>query len=697
MTPCSSKASRRIFNTAMVLIFASCLMAGGAPTGRAPESKPLHGIDLAGMGRSIVAGNDFFAFANGSWLKNTAIPEDMGGYGVGTQVYELTSKRTADLIREVAAQKSPSGSEERKIGDFFSAYMDTDAIDARGLEPLRPDLDRIAGISDLSALSKFLGSQLRADVDILNATNLYTDRLFGLWIAQDLNNPKRYLPYLLQGGLGMPDRDYYLDPSPRMADIRAAYAAHIAAVLKLAGIVDAQAKADAIFGLERAIAEAHWSRTDTGDIQKGNNHWARSDFAARAPGLDWDAYFSACGLAGQDEFVVWQPGALAGISALAAAQPLAIWKDYLAFRAIERMAAVLPEEFDAESFSFYGTVLSGVPQRRERWKRAVDATGGALGDAVGKLYVGRYFPAAEKTRLQAMVANIIAAFRVRIDKLEWMTPETKAKAKAKLDVLIVGVGYPDAWTDFGRLEILPGDAFGNAERVELFDLQRSLQKLARPVDRSEWVMTPQTVNAVNLPAMNALNFPAAILQPPFFDPRRPEVMDYGAIGSVIGHEISHSFDDQGALFDAEGKLNNWWTGADTAHFQASAARLVSQYDAYRPFPDAAVKGKQTLGENIADIAGLAVAYDAYRLSLRGRPARRVQGLSGDQQFFLSFAQTWRQKSREASLRRQLITDGHSPAEYRADCVRNLDAWYKAFVVKPGQALYLAPPDRVQVW
>jgi len=333
----------------------------------------------------------------------------------------------------------------------------------------------------------------------------------------------------------------------------------------------------------------------------------------------------------------------------------------------------------------------------ERWKRAVDATSGALGEAVGKLYVTRYFPASEKARAEAMVANELAAFARRIDNLAWMAPATKAKAKAKLAALKVGVGYPDKWRDYGKLEVVRGDAYGNAQRAQLFDYHRNLDKLGHPVDRGEWVMNPQLVNAVNLPAMNALNFPAAILQPPYFDPSRPIVMDYGATGSVIGHEISHSFDDQGALFDATGRLANWWTPEDFAHFKASSAQLIKQYDAYRPFPDLAVNGTLTVSENIADVAGLAAAYDAYRLAAGGKEAPAVQGLTGDQQFFVSFAQGWRRKAREPAVRRQILTNGHSPAEYRADTVRNLDAWYPAFGVKPGDALYLAPADRVRVW
>jgi predicted metalloendopeptidase len=445
------------------------------------------------------------------------------------------------------------------------------------------------------------------------------------------------------------------------------------------------------------MAAVHASREDTSDVQKGNNHWTRADLEKRAPGIDWSIALAQCGLDREPVLVLWQPAAIAGLSALVASEPIDVWKDYLLFHAVDHAASVLPSAFRKEAFAFYGTVLSGVPQQRDRAKLAVDATSAALGDAVGKLYVARYFPPSEKARAEEMVRNLIAAFRARIDRLTWMAPETKAKAKAKLDVLKVGVGYPDKWVDYSTLQIVKGDAFGNLERVEQFDLRRNVRKLGQPVDRGEWVMTPQTVNAVNLPAMNALNFPAAILQPPFFDPERPAVMDYGATGATIGHEITHSFDDQGSQFDAEGRLRNWWTPADAEHFRASAQLLVKQYDAYRPFPDAAVKGAQTLSENIADVAGLAIAYDAYVASLKGSKPAVSQGFTGGQQFFLAYGQSWRSKRREAALRRQLITDGHSPEEYRADAVRNLDAWYPAFDVKPGEKLFLSPSERGRVW
>jgi putative endopeptidase len=655
------------------------------------------GVDLAGIDKSVAPGDDFFAFANGTWVKTTEIPSDRSTWGAGEMLAEVTGKRTADLIAEASRSQATKGSDAAKVGDYYASYMDEDGIESKGLAPLEPMLREVAVISDASGLARYLGSTLRTDVDVLNSTNFYTDNIFGLWVAQDLDDPSRYSPFLLQGGLGMPDRDYYLDGSPRMNDIRGKYRQHIAKMLALARIPDADGKASRIFDLEHQIAEAHVSRADSEDVLKGNNHWSRQDFEGKAPGLDWHAYFSAAGIDGEKSFVVWHPSAVTGISSLARNVPLAAWKDYLTLRAIERYGNVLPRAFVEERFAFYGTTLSGTPRLRERWKRAVTATDAALGEVVGKMYVERYFPPAEKARAEEMVRNILAAFSRRIDALTWMAPETKAKAKAKLAVLKVGVGYPNKWRDYSGLEVVRGDALGNAARASLFDYRHDLSKLGGPVDRDEWVMNAQLVNAVNLPAMNAMNFPAAILQPPYFDPGRPAVMDYGAAGATIGHEISHSFDDQGALFDERGRLDNWWTEADFAHFKASSAQLVKQYDGYRPFPDLAVNGKLTISENIADVAGLSAAYDAYRASLGGKEAPPVQGLTGDQQFFVSFAQSWRQKVREPAMRQRVVVDSHAPDEYRADTVRNLDAWYDAFSVKPGEALYLAPPERVRVW
>ena len=684
----------RINAAANALWLLAISAAVAAPIVAAPP--PAAGA-LAGMDRSVQPGVDFNQYANGSWLRSTEIPPDRSSTGVGRELTELTAGRTAELIRQSAASTAPAGSDERKVADYYASFMDEAGIEAKGLTVLKPTLDRIAAISDRVTLARYLGSTLRADVDVLNATKLYTDNVLGLWVAQDLDDPSRYAPFLLQGGLGMPDRDYYLLDSPHMADIRSHYRAHIAAALTLAGIADAERKAADVYALELRIASTHSTRVESQDVKRGDNHWSRAQLQSNAPGLDWDAYLGAAGLEAQQQFIVWQPGALTGIAALVAAEPLATWKAYLQYHAIEHNAQFLSRAVVAEQFTFYGKVLQGTPQLRERWKRAVSYTDDALGEAVGKLYVARYFPPANKAAIEAMVRNLVSAFATRIDALEWMAPETKLEAKAKLTALKVGIGYPERWRDYSGLKVLRGDAFGNHARAEMFAYRRSLNKLGTPVDRSEWCMTPQLVNAVNLPAMNALNFPAGILQPPYFDAARPAAMNYGAIGAIIGHEISHSFDDQGALFDAAGRLHNWWTPEDFAHFKASAEQLIAQFNAYRPFPDLAVNGKQTLSENIADVAGLGAALSAYRLSVGDTPGPLLEGFSADQQFFLSFAQTWRAKYREPTLRQIIITDGHSPDQYRASTVRNLDAWYAAFEVKPADALYLAPGERVRMW
>ncbi len=687
---------RLLFVLALTLALTLVLAEPLAAQRAAPDTV-LSGLDAAGMDRSVRPGDDFFRYANGLWIEQTEIPTDRSAYGSFNVAAERAEEQLTELTREATTVDAPAGSDLRKIGDFYTAYLDTTAIDAAGLAPLQPVLAQIAAIDDRTALARFIGATLRADVDVINDGDLRTDNLFGLWVDQDFDQPTRNSAALLQGGLAMPDRSYYLDPSPKMEEIRASYLAHLAKMLALAEISNPVENAEAILQLETRIAQAHWKREDSWDVVKGNNHWSRADFATKAPGLDWDTFFSAAGLGDLDTLVAWQPSAITGLSALVASEPLVSWKALLTYHAIEHRADVLPAAFDREAFAFFGQTLSGTPEQQTREERAVAATSGALGFAVGRRYVERYFPASAKQQAEAMVAGIVEAFDRRIDALEWMAPATKAEAKAKLQTLRVSVGYPDGWLDYAGLEVMAADAYGNAERVERFEYQHNLAKLHRPVDRTEWSMTPQEVNAVNMPAMNALNFPAAILQPPFFDPNRSAAMNYAAIGAVIGHEISHSFDNLGANFDAHGQLRNWWTAEDLAHFNASTAQLAQQYDAYYPFPDLAVNGQLTLTENIADLAGLTAAYDAWRASLDGREAPLVAGLTGDEQFFLSFAQVWRAKFREPALRQRLLTDGHAPGPYRALTVRNIDAWYRAFSVQPGQALFLAPKDRVQIW
>jgi Predicted metalloendopeptidase len=654
------------------------------------------GIDLAGLDTSIAAGDDFNAYANGGWIKATPIPADKSRYGIFAILADETRKRNLALIDEAAKAGSNASGDTRKIADFYASFMDEAAIESKGIAPLKPELDIIAAIANRRDLARVLGGQLRADVDPLNATNFQTTNLFGVWVTQGLADPSKSFPYLLQGGLGMPDRDYYLSTTPHMSELRKQYQAHIAATFELAGFQGAAARAARVFALETKMAAAHATRVESQEVH-GAAAWTRDELAAKAPGLDWPALLEAAGLKDAPVFILWHPKAIPGLAALAAREPLDAWKDWLAFHAVDRAATLLPKRFVDERFNFYGKALSGTPELRPRWQRGVDFTNAALGEAVGRLYVKRYFPPETKAKVQAMVGDLVKAFGSRIDALTWMSPETKAKAKQKLATLKVGVGYPDRWEDYAGLEIVKGDALGNVQRADLFEYRRQLAKLGQPVDRDEWWMTPQTVNAVNLPLQNALNFPAAILQPPYFDAKADAAHNYGAIGAIIGHEISHSFDDQGSQFDAEGRLANWWTKADFDHFKAAGEALAAQYDVYRPFPDLAVNGHQTLSENIADVAGLLAAYDAYRLSLGGKPDVVKDGFSGDRRFFISFGQSWRSKTRDAALRQQLATDGHAPAQYRAAAVRNLDAWYDAFSVQPPQKLYLAPKDRVRVW
>jgi len=649
-----------------------------------PADKP------AGM--TVLPGDDFFAYTNGDWLAKTEIPADRGSWSAMGALAEDTNTRIAKMIEELGAAKDTSG-EARKVADFYAAYMDEAAIEKRGLAPIKPMLAQIAAIKDKAALVRALGASVRADVDPLNATDFFTENLFGVWIAQGLTDPTRNLPYLLQGGLGMPDRAYYLENNARMAELRTKYQQHIAAMLKLAGFDKAEERAARVFELELALAQTHATREESSDIQKSNNVWTLKDFASRAPGVDWNAFFKAAQLSGQERFQVYHPSAVTGAARLLADADVATWRDYLAFHKLNQYASLLPKAYADQRFEFNGKALTGTPQQSVRWKRALAATNEAMDEAVGKIYVGRYFPAEDKARVQKMVANIIDAFSRRIDKLEWMAPATRAQAQAKVKSLYVGVGYPDRWKSYDGLAVRRDDAFGNAVRAEHFHYQQELAKLKRKPERTEWAMPPQLVNAVNLPLQNALNFPAAILQPPFFDPKAPDAQNYGAIGSIIGHEISHSFDDQGAQFDAQGRLRDWWTKEDLAHFKAASSKLVAQYNTYKPFPDLAVNGQLTLSENLADLAGLEAAFDAYKASPEGKSA----GVEGERRFFTGFAQGWRTKMREASLRRIVLTDGHAPAQYRTYIVRNLDAWYQAFDVKPGQALYLAPQERVRIW
>jgi putative endopeptidase len=643
---------------------------------------------------SIKPGDDFYRYANGRWLATATIPAGHATYDNRAMINETTALRVRDLIRGAASSHSAKVSITQQVGDYYASFMDRSTIDAKGMAPLADEMAAITAIANKTELSAYLGTTLNSEVDGLTAN---ADHIFGMWVNQGFEDADHNLPHIWQGGLGLPDRDNYLDASSKMAELRTQYQAHIAAVLKLAGIADSETKAARVMALETQIAQAFAPDSDASDVSKQNNPWKRSDFSAKAPGLDWDSYFKSAGLAGQTDFIVWQPSAVIGVSKLVATQDIATWQDYLRFHLVEHYSIVLPAGLRDEHFAFYGKTLSGAQQPTDPEKDAIAATNAALGQAVGQLYTQRYFPPEEKAAAQTMAANLITAFRGRIANLTWMTPPTKKKALEKLDAFKLFIGYPDSWIDYSNLETKRADAFGNMRRAEAFNRSRNLEQLKQPVFPMQWPINAQIPGAVIMFSPNAEFFSAGILQSPYFDSNGDAASNYGSAGAGMAHEISHSFDELGNIYDAQGRIAEWWTAEDRAQYHAAAAKLVSQMNAYCPLANLCVNGKQVQTESIADLAGLLVAHDAYILSLKGTPDATINGLSGEQRFFLAYAQRWRKIQDEASLRNQLATDTHPPGEYRADTVRNIDAWYKAFSVSPGDKLYLNPEDRVSIW
>ena len=676
--------------TALLALLASAVLLAAAPPSLAQNAKE----DDDDIDRSIKPGDDFYRYANGGWLRTVAIPGGQQSYDNRAMMMEKTNRRVRDLIQDAAASHPAKRSVAQKVGDFYTSFMDEDSIEARMLTPLADEMGRISAITNKASLSAYLGTTLNGEVDGLIAN---ADHIFGMWVNQGFEDADHNVVHLWQGGLGMPDRDNYIDPSPKIAGLRAQYEAHIAAILRLAGVADSDSRAARVLSLESRIAQAFAPDADAADVFKQNNPWKRADFDGKAPGIDWSVYFESAGLAQQSDFIVWQPSAITGVSVLVASESVEVWKDYLKFHLIEHYASVLPKAVGAEHFAFYGTILSGTQQAPERSASAIAATNGALGQAVGQLYTQRYFPPEAKARAQAMAANLITAYRGRISNLTWMSPQTKQKALAKLAALQVIVGYPDAWIDYSTLDIVRGDAFGNMRRAESFLRARNLAKLKQPVDPIEWPINPQIPGAVIMFSPNAEFFSAGILQPPYFDSQGDAASNYGSAGAGMAHEISHSFDELGNIYDARGRLGAWWTAEDRTAYQAAAAKLVAQFDGYCPFADLCVNGKQVLTENIADLAGLLVAHDAYVLSLQGKSDVVINGVTGEQRFFQAFAQRWRKIQGEAVLRKQIAADTHSPGQYRGDTVRNVDAWYKTYDVAPTGKLYLKPEDRVRIW
>ena len=674
-----------------------------APAPAAPDpSRPkpeigAWGFDIGGMDTSVSPGESFYRYAGGKWLAATEIPADKAAYGMFTVLADRSDERTRKIVEGASG---PPGSNGQRIADYYKTFMDEAAIEAKGLSPIQPELDKIAKIKDQNGLVLAFASASRR---LGGRGGGGGTSPFRTVVSQDAREPDKYIGHVAQGGLGLPDRDMYDAGKTQFAKLRDGYQKYIATIFTLIGAKNADKRAAAVYALEEKMAQSHWTRVQNRDPQKTYNKMTIAELEKLAPGFAWKPWLKAVGLEGQAQVIVSQPSAITGESQLVKSQPLAVWKDYLTFHTVSEAAPYLPKKFVDAQFEMYGKTLSGTPENKERWKRGVDQVTAGLGEAVGEIYVGQYFTPETKAHADALVKNLLTAMGQRLDGLAWMGAETKAKAKAKLATYNPKIGYPKKWRDYSALTITTGDAVGNARRMAEFEYNRRLAKLGKPVDRDEWGMTPMTVNAYYNPELNEIVFPAAILQPPFFDPNADDAVNYGGIGGVIGHEISHGFDDQGSQFDATGALKNWWTKDDADKFKTATTKLGAQYNAYCPIPAAdgkpaqCVKGELTMGENIGDLAGLTIAYTAYKLSLGGKPAPVIDGFTGDQRFFLGWSQVWRSKYREQELSNRLVTDPHSPPEFRASVVRNLDAWYDAFKPKPGEALYLAPEARVRIW
>ena len=643
---------------------------------------------------SIKPGDDFFAYANGGWLKSTAIPAGKERWGARDEINELTSKRIAKLLED--ATSAARGSTARKVADFHAAYLNEVAIEAMGLTPLKPLLDDIDGVQDKVALTRLLGSGMIADVDPLNFGVYNSSHLLGLSVERSSHGEKNYVPFLLQGGLGLPDREQYVSEEPRMQVLRARYKEYIVRMLALAGFDRADQRAETVMTLETAIAQSHATAEASASDRNADNLWTRADFAREAPGMDWSRFFAAAGLAAQESFVIWQPTAVKGVAALVASQPLETWKNYLHFHAIDALADVLPRALAGEALAMHNVAANAKTQPSPRTQRALDATQLAMSEALGRMYAERYFPAERKARVRTIVANVTAAFIRRVEAATWMSPGTKALALAKLKRLYIGIGYPDEWQDYSDLVVEPQDPVGNIRRAADRTYRRAVARIGQPIDRTEWFIAPQMAGAILVFEENLYDFSAALLQPPKFDPTASDAATYGAIGAIIGHDVTHFVDALGAQYDLEGRARRWWTPEDSARFQALADPLVIQFSAYHPFPDTSINGKLTETENIADLGGLTAAFDAYRGTLGAKATDGNYVHQHDREFFIGFAQSWRVRIGESGMRKQLASD-HAPENYRVSTVRNLDAWYDAFDVQPGDRLYVEPKARVRIW
>ena len=655
------------------------------------ESKAL-GVDLSAMDTSVRPQDDFFRYVNGTWLKTFKMPDDESSFGIFNQLYDVATAAVKKIIKQARFQTliqrfSGDHPEERQIADLYKSFMNTHLLETRGVQPVAGDLAKIDAVRSKSELAAAFAQALAQGID----------NPIGLFVDQDVKNNSAYITQLQQAGLGLPDREYYFEPEQQA--IRQKYLDYLTALFTLSGEAAPRDKAQAVYALEEALAKHHWTQVEQRDVDKTYNKVAIRELWAMAGGFDWAGYLRAAGIWPEEtEVIVAQPSYFAGFAQELVEQPLESWKLYMKARTLEAAAPYLSKAFVDASFEFNGRALNGQPKMSSRKKRGVSLVNRTLGEMIGRAYVEKHFPQSSLEHMQRLVENLRAAYTQRITELPWMSEETKKKALEKLKKILPKIGYPAKWDDYSQLELRPDDLLGNMRRANLFGYDRMVKRLGQPVDRGEWGMTPQTVNAYYNPAMNEIVFPAAILQAPFFDPQADDAANYGAIGAIIGHEMTHGFDDEGSHYDGDGVLRNWWTKADEEAFQARTGKLVQQFNAFEPLPGEHVNGQLTLGENIADLGGLTVAYRAYQLSLGGSPAPVIGGFTGEQRFFLSYAQAWRDASRDQALSSQIKNDPHSPAEYRVNgVVRNMPEFYKAFQVKAGDKLYQSEDDRVSIW
>ena len=682
------------FASTFISAFAVRAQTGSAQSPPAPVNAIESAVDV-----NIKPGDDFFSYANGAWLKATEIPAGKTRWTVRDEIVVLTRQQVQKLLDD--ASEAPAGSIARKVTDFRAAYLNEAAIEAKSLAPLKPMLNRIERVGDKASLTRLLGAGLRADVDPMNGNVFRSSHILGLAVQSSIHGEKDYVAFLVQGGLGLPDREHYVSAEPAMQAQRNQRQAAIRRALALidtrstATVTSVAKRAEAVMALETAIAQSHATAEFSGNERNADNSWTRTDFAQQAPGMDWSAFFAAAGLAKQPTFVAWQPSAIKGVAALVASQRTQTWKDYLRVRLVDMYAEVLPRSFADLSPALRGDNASQLQGGRRQ--RADAATHAHLSEAISRLYVERLFPAEHKARVQTIASNVVAALTRRVDAATWMSPASKAQALAKLKALYFGVGYPEKWSDYGDLAVNPIDPVGNLQRIAERNYRRTISKLGKAVDKTEWSVPPQSPIAVLFFQQNSYNFAAALLQLTKFDPAASDASNYGAIGTIVGHEASHFIDTLGAEYESDGRFRRWWTAHDMSQYEALTLPLIKQIEGYRPLPDVAINGKTTLVENVADLAGLAAAFDAHRVALGAKASDKEYVRQRDREFFIGFARSWRSKMTEAALRKHIARGYQPPEIYRIAIVRNIDAWYDAFDVQPGQLLYLDPKARVRVW